>query len=119
MSLEDIRTREQAATEGPWKFDDEGWLESENRDVHEYIVTPESYPPEPMERVVRLIVGREPDAEFIAHARTDIPKLLAALDAVEARLAGWQERFDGDEAQDTAVQGIVHVLRTTITEALG
>lgn len=31
--------------------------------------------------------SRQPDADFIAHARTDVPDLIAALEAAQARVA--------------------------------
>ena len=70
--LAQIEARADAATDGPWTwashrtvdgdewavFDPHDWALASNRD------------------------GWTPDAEFIAHARTDVPRLVAALRAV-------------------------------------
>lgn len=63
--LEAMRERAEAATEGPWTADGlEGNLDS------------------PRGRVAEATWWREVDAQFIAHARTDVPRLVAALEAV-------------------------------------
>lgn len=69
-----IREREQKATPGPWESTPNDsvvmWHESDED-------------PEP----VRINIGtlHKGDAEFIAHARSDIPALLDALEAAEER----------------------------------
>ena len=65
--LNEIEARANAATEGPWEA-------SMDRVEH----TGDS------QYAVAYDVAREEDAEFIAHARTDLPRLLAAVRAVEA-----------------------------------
>lgn len=87
-----IRARAEAATDGPWtahNMERAGWL----------IETPESreageYP------AAEVREGR--DAEFIAHARTDVPALLDALDAAEAEID--RLRAECDRAWDVAVE---------------
>lgn len=75
------------------------------------------------------------DAEFIAHAREDVPKLVAALRAVEAVCAAWTARGEHDMAYSKTIpdENIADVLLTdgadmverariisnTIREALG
>jgi hypothetical protein len=66
-----ILARADAATKGPWK-----WSEKRLSSVvesSEFVISDSSY---------------APDAEFIAHAREDVPFLLAALAAAEAALRG-------------------------------
>lgn len=66
--LDEIEARANAATEGPWEWDpQDGWLGTEDE----------------------VTVGwkwgtltQEGDGQFIAHARTDVPALVAALRAV-------------------------------------
>ena len=66
--LNEIEARANAATEGPWEWDpQDGWLGTEDE----------------------VTVGwkwgtltQEGDGQFIAHARTDVPALVAALRAV-------------------------------------
>src|SRR5688500_14177874 len=66
-SIEEIEKRAEAATPGPWWVspNPEQWVESEH-----------DYPP-----------SRLQDAEFIAHAREDIPALIESLRARDELLA--------------------------------
>ena len=61
--LEEIKARHEAATPGPWEL---------SRDAGIYIDRDEDY--------CICGIGNEPDAEFISHARTDIPTLLAEVE---------------------------------------
>lgn len=73
--LDEIQARADAATDGPWLFawDGETWtVKTENGPVSG----------ENPDRVALEV--EHADAAFIAHARTDIPRLVAALRAVEA-----------------------------------
>ena len=78
-TLDEIQARADAATEGPWE-----WTKGaeacavavpENRDGLYGPLTWDDHNGE---------VFRESDAQFIAHARTDVPALVKALRAVEA-----------------------------------
>ena len=74
--LAEIRARVEAATEGPWE-----WLAHTTVDGDKWAVFHgESTPALAMNND-----GWAPDAEFIAHARTDLPALLAAVEAVMKR----------------------------------
>lgn len=76
LDLDAIRARVDAATEGPWEATPNGRILSLTwpcDDVAGWFGNKGA--------VVETL--RNPDAEFIAHARTDVPLLLAALD--EAR----------------------------------
>ena len=78
--LNAIEARANAATKGPWVWqaNDDGYPQQivGNDDglvlVAETFIGPEHFPSE---------------AEFIAHARTDVPALVAALRAAETKLA--------------------------------
>lgn len=72
--LAEIKAREQAATPGPWEYTDngfDGYISSKNGD---------------------FLIGGEPcegriehdaNTEFICHARTDIPALIAEVERLE------------------------------------
>lgn len=97
--LAEIRARAEAATDGPWGH----WPEAGDIEVFKadpaHPNTPGMSPTggehilasirprlgwggEIYERTGRRPGGDEPDAEFIAHARTDVPALVKALEAV-------------------------------------
>lgn len=102
--LEAIRKRADAATAGPW-FADEGpehgccWDTSITvHDAHEG-------PKGQRYRNAKVAESNETDAAFIAHARTDVPRLLEAL-AVAIRmlernakpaLGGKQQQYDAQD----------------------
>lgn len=69
-ALEEIRDRAEAATEGPW------WTPSRMEPAEVFSGTGVG------SDVCVATESTKADAEFIAHARTDVPRLLAALDAV-------------------------------------
>lgn len=67
--LETIRKRAQAATSGPWQLVDTydgAWILDSDDDI------------------ISGTVSRIVDAEFIAHAREDIPKLLAEIERISS-----------------------------------
>jgi hypothetical protein len=74
MNLEEIRARSAAASEGPWEAD--GW--EVYGPARRWVA--ETHDPDNVEQC-------EADAEFVAHARTDIPNLLALVDALTAENA--------------------------------
>ncbi|MGN7387780.1 hypothetical protein [Sporosarcina sp. SAFN-015] len=67
QDLEAIRKRAEAATVGPWKYNDQ----------HGYLA-----PVTPQREICAITneITRYYDAEFIAHAREDIPALLAEVE---------------------------------------
>jgi hypothetical protein len=75
-----IRAREAAATPGPWLAHD-GNLDYDPRPF--WVISQET---EQEDSVAEVHVGFREDAEFIAHARTDIPALLADRDRLAAEL---------------------------------
>lgn len=74
LDIEAIKARADKATAGPWAWNSRHGLGAPNRLVmwpsHEYGCDLD-------------IEGEEADLDFIAHARTDIPALIAALEAAE------------------------------------
>lgn len=79
-----IRARAEAATDGPWRTWNDGHVGSPTVHIGGGVMpTPGSDPAQ-----------RMPDAEFIAHARTDVPALLDALDAAEAEVERLRENRD-------------------------
>ena len=77
--LNEIEARANAATEGPWivaSCENERTVETKHQRWHVASCT-------------------SPDnATFIAHARTDVPALVAALRAVLTLADGWQEHAE-------------------------
>lgn len=100
--LDEIQARADAATPGPWRW--------RNSNLDPLLVGARTLVvmafrrmgfngAQPVfrdhERDVLVDAGREninafPDAVFIAHARTDVPRLVAAIRAVEALCDRWE-----------------------------
>lgn len=98
-----IRERAKRATEGPWGH----WPEAGEIEIITSTEPGGNEPRRGMEIIASsvrpkdgwdAIYGRderhvyrngEPDAEFIAHARTDVPQLVAALEAVSGIADEW------------------------------
>ena len=82
--LDEIEARANAATEGPWEWEGEAkgeWEEGANS------LVPSRRPDDPVlygygYDASGIEVSNDADAEFIAHARTDVPALVEALRAV-------------------------------------
>jgi hypothetical protein len=95
-ALAAIRERAEAATEGPWVWDTHRVPTLSGR-----VVSPDyTYDTEVLEAnhsgecgcrsACELELDVKPhDAEFIAHARTDVPALVGALEAVLDLVAEW------------------------------
>ena len=94
--LQAIRERCGKAAPGPWEWKDirpgssekEGWQGAESlcqsKDLkNDYLLLATEYPDEP----VPYIDGSPEDMAFIAHARTDVPALLAEIDRLQVTLA--------------------------------
>lgn len=83
--LESIRKRAEAATPGPWFWLDDGRLYSDGAD----------------KVIGEVIEGKDEtwfdlfdaNAEFIAHAREDIPKLLAEIERLQQEKDEWYEKY--------------------------
>ena len=82
--LNEIEARANAATEGPWEWEGEAKAEWE---IGANSLVPSRRPDDPVlygygYDASGIEVKTPADAEFIAHARTDVPALVAALRAV-------------------------------------
>lgn len=76
--LSEIRARCEAATTGPWKYQDNGFDGGIYGADHLMVVGGEPHEG-------RIEDG--PDAQFIAHSREDIPYLLEEIERIES---GWK-----------------------------
>lgn len=82
--FEEIKAREAKATSGPWVRKNHEVYPAEKpageRDLYRIAVCEHPY---------RKLDSRhgEPDADFIAHARTDIPKLFSLIEYLQKQLA--------------------------------
>ncbi len=78
LDLGAIKAREAEATEGPWRVE-------ESRKP-EYSIILVCGPDDTGEEVIHFMYsdGREPDAEFIASARQDVPALIAEVERLRA-----------------------------------
>lgn len=77
QDLRAIRDRCEAATPGPWRHSREDMISFNAYDGREESFV---YMPEPNERICIRSDPPVEDAEFIAHAREDIPALLAEIE---------------------------------------
>lgn len=82
--LDEIEARANAATEGPWEWEGEAKAEWE---IGANSLVPSRRPDDPVlygygYDASGIEVKSPADAEFIAHARTDVPVLLDALEKV-------------------------------------
>ena len=82
--LNEIEARANAATEGPWEWEGDAKAEWE---IGANSLVPSRRPDDPVlygygYDASGIEVKSPADAEFIAHARTDVPALVAALRAV-------------------------------------
>lgn len=107
--LSAIRARLEQATEGPW-FAETNYSPEPYCTPSWYVVNAPHHPSVQLSRYVAEAEDSQ-DAEFIAHAREDIPYLLAEIDTLssrlqarEAELRGWEEmaqRVMGKQGRDT------------------
>lgn len=79
--LAPIREREQAATKGPWTAEDYIDLDEDGSYDLAHVTAPDEFAPETAASGVAIGILRN-DAAFIAASRTDVPRLLRALDAM-------------------------------------
>ena len=90
--LDEIQARADAATEGPWavEVDDDGF-DGASVLLDDGVGWGTAYICQDMHQGESEGVA---DAEFISHAREDVPKLVAALRAVEVLAEQW--RYKGE-----------------------
>ena len=102
--LEEIKARHEAATPGPWEL---------SRDAGIYIDRDEDY--------CICGIGNEPDAEFIAHSRTDIPALLAEVERLQKAITAVIKGYPNEAFENAALTYEVEQLKTekaTLKKAL-
>lgn len=91
--LAEIRDREQAAARGPWE------VESDRQTLTRRVTSPDFM----LDANLGYVGNRnQADANFIAHARTDIPWLLAELTEALAKLAIAETRVEELAAENEA-----------------
>jgi len=95
-TLDEMRARVDAATPGPW-----------TTYRHAYGVGIETGDPDDGIQLFIETWGltypeHEEDAEFIAHAREDMPRLLDALDAAEAEVERLRDQLQRERAEERA-----------------
>lgn len=94
-----IEERVKAATPGEWKFNDQfGWLESDTQTIlsasHDG-------------NFISNVDIKKNNAEFIAHAREDVPKLISALRQSQKRVERLEwtlKKFQADGYEHYTVQ---------------
>jgi len=105
--LGEIEARANAATPGPWAWEGESgdsWPQSDNSLVTAYVPDGREWPESILSGwgydASGISVEKDADGEFIAHARTDIPALLAmvreqraVIERVEAVADKWWANF--------------------------
>lgn len=101
--LDAIRERAEAATEGPWSAANEhgllgpeaqpAWCVSQMRPGWESMSPTKGYVTDIAE-TFSDDPDRDPDAEFIAHARTDVPALIAEVERLRKIEAGVEALAD-------------------------
>jgi hypothetical protein len=72
--LTEIRKRAEAATAGPWTIEKESYVCNAGFWVTDTVIMPD----------ITSNIFEETDAEFIAHAREDVPDLLAEIERLRA-----------------------------------
>ena len=108
--LDEIEARANAATEGPWTPDEYTEVDPDGFYELSRVIAPD---PDGDDWCAIGVVHTgilRPDADFIAHARTDVPALVAALRAVLDEI-DWRDKFSTGEVKTS-------VIRRAIEEAL-
>ncbi len=123
QDLKEIEERAALATPGPWVLWD-GWGVSEGKSAvarigprggeRRGLMNPDGFD----------IYGPTADFEFIAHSRTDIPRLIEALREAQeqirdaADLIDQYGRIDGDHHRSWLLQDALQILRKMTTNEL-
>lgn len=120
LDLDAIKARCAAATPGPWEWDE--YSESDNETVvASGLKTPDVIPDGDWDagavlrptapHVPSEVVMKRRDAEFIAHARTDVPALVAEVER-------WKERAEVAKAAfQVQTREVERLLRVKLKEA--
>lgn len=91
-----IQARIEAATPGPWTRSDYVDIDQDGAFDLAHVTAPDPHDPDTAVQGIAMGILRE-DAEFIAHAREDVPRLLDALAAVETTAKYLDTLADGDK----------------------
>ena len=92
--LAEIKARTHAASEGPWEHDEGGLIEVVKPDGSSGGAVAYIHPHGNLRTVMKYNSPFSvPDAEFICHARTDVPELVTTLDEACALLNDLYARF--------------------------
>lgn len=84
--LEEIRAREAKATQGPWMTADTEIVGGPEEGPFELVAS--------CRQTQKSFEQEEADADFIAHARTDIPTLLSHISTLEERVVFLEKALD-------------------------
>jgi hypothetical protein len=106
--LAPVRARAEAATEGPWEIEryphggGRIWkkLHSGNRSL-----------------IADTFDGAG-NREFLFHARSDVPRLLKAIEAVAALADKWRAESVTDNSVDVTLRAVTYHIRSALTAAL-
>ena len=96
QNLNEIKNRCDAASCGPWQTMHDPW----ERQLS--VLAPVVGLVANVVTIGGRLRGQMDDADFIAHARQDVPDLLAEIDRLRAENAEWQRRWS--EEHDAAVR---------------
>jgi hypothetical protein len=108
LDLQAIRARIDLATPGPWSEDDGNIGSEPLAEARQAIIlrrlrgeTGLPHPDDGLKSPLGFVASThqeqpnfEADAEFIAHARTDVPALCDALETATKRAADWREKAE-------------------------
>lgn len=112
-ALAEIRKRAEAATPGPWEPRDPDWWQLEDPDYADKTDGIQAAGRSIMGTCDGCPAGKYDDAVFIAHARTDIPALLAEVERLRAERDAYRKQSEDQaweyyqiryEVQDKAVK---------------
>lgn len=111
LDLDVIDGRSKAATPGPWFQGREGIRYENPRDIYSHR--------EPIEGVSTDIPTTDADAEFIVHAREDVPALVAEVRRLRCIVQDVRElvmNTDGDYLDGSDFQGLVGEIQQALRE---
>lgn len=101
----EIRAREKAATKGPWIASHRHGGVSDNADAVGGLGLDIEGPPEPEENGQFALAA---DAQFIAHAREDVPRLLSEIERLRAERDELREEIREREEADLSHEVFLH-----------
>ncbi len=105
--LKEIEARCEAASEGPWRRD-EVFLERTS-----------VFGPMPVQLVIVDKVQFQSDAAFIAHARTDVPDLIARVKELEGLNERLKQEAQSHAYEAKAQRATVHECNQAVTQGTG